>query len=150
MKSKRHRKYGIINERSNPFEDIIYAGEIVYNYIDEDNGREVVVIRDETGCLHETYQEFLITTCEKADELVDLLKNRLNNIANHIESLNASISCNYIFFNKNKNNTNPAFDDLIKASNTFLNAIKKRNKLMSESDILTFSLTNIANVIDNL
>lgn len=150
MKSKRCRKYGIINERSNPFEDIIYAGEIVYNYIDEDNDREVVVIRDETGCLHETYQEFLITTCEKADELVNLLKNRLNNMANHLEAIDASISSNYTFFNKNKNNTNPNFEELIKASNTFMKAIKKRNKLISESDILTFSLTNIANVIDNL
>ncbi len=150
MKSKRCRKYGIINERSNPFEDIIYAGEIVYNYTEEDTNREVVVIRDEMGCVHETYQEFLITTCEKADELVNLLKNRLNNIANHLEAIDASISSNYKYLDRNKNNYDLSFRELILASNTFLNAIKKRNKLISESDILTFSLTNIASVIDNL
>lgn len=150
MKSKRCRKYGIINERSNPFEDIIYAGEIVYNYTDEDTNREVVVIRDEMGCVHETYQEFLITTCEKADELVNLLKNRLNNIANHLEAIDASISSNYKYLDRNKNNYDLSFRELILASNTFLNAIKKRNKLISESDILTLSLTNIASVIDNL
>lgn len=150
MKSKRCRKYGIINERSNPFEDIIYAGEIVYNYTDEDTNREVVVVRDEMGCVHETYQEFLITTCEKADELVNLLKNRLNNIANHLEAIDASISSNYKYLDRNKNNYDLSFRELILASNTFLNAIKKRNKLISESDILTLSLTNIASVIDNL
>lgn len=150
MKSKRCRKYGIINERSNPFEDIIYAGEIVYNYTDEDTNREVVVIRDEMGCVHETYQEFLITTCEKADELVNLLKNRLNNIANYLEAIDASISSNYKYLDRNKNNYDLSFRELILASNTFLNAIKKRNKLISESDILTLSLTNIASVIDNL
>lgn len=150
MKSKRCRKYGIINERSNPFEDIIYAGEIVYNYTDEDTNREVVVVRDEMGCVHETYQEFLITTCEKADELVNLIKNRLNNIANHLEAIDASISSNYKYLDRNKNNYDLSFRELILASNTFLNAIKKRNKLISESDILTLSLTNIASVIDNL
>lgn len=150
MKSKRQGKYGVINERSNPFEDVIYAGEVIFSYYEEEGDRKVIVVRDSEGCLHETYEEFLLLDSNSVDTIVNMIKNKLNNNKNRMDSLEASISCNYTYFNKNKNNMNPPIDKLLLASNTFQKAVKKYNELSAENDILIMSLQNIATVVDKL
>lgn len=150
MKFKRQGKYGVINERSNPFEDVIYAGEVIFSYYEEEGDRKVVVVRDVEGCLHETYEEFLLLDSDRVDTIVDMIKNKLNNNKNRMDSLEASISCNYTYFNKNKNNMNPPIEKLLLASNTFQKAVNKYNQLSAENDILLKSLLNIATVVDKL
>lgn len=150
MKFKRQGKYGVINERSNTFEDVIYGGEVVFSYYEEDSMRKVVVVRDAEGCLHETYEEFLLLDSNSVDTIVNMIKNKLNNNKNRMDSLEASISCNYTYFNKNKNNMNPPIEKLLLASNTFQKAVKKYNELSAENDILIMSLQNISTVVDKL
>lgn len=150
MKFNRQGKYGVINERSNPFEDVIYAGEVIFSYYEEEGDRKVVVVRDVEGCLHETYEEFLLLDSDRVDTIVDMIKNKLNNNRNRMDSLEASISCNYTYFNKNKNNMNPPIEKLLLASNTFQKAVKKYNQLSAENDILLKSLLNIVTVVDKL
>ena len=142
-------KFGVINERSHVDSEVIISGECIMCYENYDS-TWVVIVRDSSGRMYQTYSKFFITDANKLKKLYDKVSSRFRGISKECDRLRGKKETEEGFLLNRSWFAHPSWITICQCfdcTEALAETDKELSKYMEKLNMLGESLDNICSVV---